>query len=137
MTLSLAEECLQRIKAKAKEMGAVMSIAVVDEAGALMAYARMRDNPGMLGERLPVVKAKTAVAYRRSTQDSLERFAAYPGNNYIITMSAMYPGEFCVTPGGVPILADGEVIGGVGVSGSTPENDHQCAKEALDGLKVK
>jgi uncharacterized protein GlcG (DUF336 family) len=112
-----------------------MAIAVVDDAGKLVAYARMMPRSGGFGDRLAVAKAKTAVAYRRTTKDSLERYAKYPANNYIVTMSAMCPGEFCVVPGGAPVVIEGKLIGGVGVSGSTPENDHQCVMEALEALQ--
>jgi uncharacterized protein GlcG (DUF336 family) len=131
MTLSLAEECIRRAKAKAVELGAEMAIAVVDDAGKLVAYARMMQRSGGFGDKLAVAKAKTAVAYRRATKDSLERYANYPGNNYIVGMSAMCPGEFCVVPGGAPLIIDGKLIGAMGVSGSTPDNDHLCVTEAL------
>lgn len=136
MTLSLAEECVRRIKSKAEELGVDMAIAVVDDAGKLVAYARMMPRSGGFGERLAVAKAKTAVAYRRSTKESLERYADYPSNNYIVTMSALCPGEFCVVPGGAPLVIEGKLIGGVGVSGSTPENDHECVMEALQGITI-
>lgn len=136
MNLSLAEECVRRIKAKATEMGAEMAIAVVDEAGKLVAYARMMQRSGGFGDGLAVAKAKTAVAYRRTTKESLERYVGYQGNYYIVTMSAMRPEEFCVVPGGAPLIIDGQLVGGVGVSGSTPDNDHQCVMEALQGIMV-
>jgi uncharacterized protein GlcG (DUF336 family) len=134
MTLDLAEECIRRVKLKAAAMGIELSIAVVNETGKLIAYVRMGDHPAGFGEKLAIAKAKTAAAYRRTTLDCLQRFGEYPANNYIITMSAMYPGEFCVTPGGVPILTDGRLVGAIGVSGSTPENDHQCAQEIVESL---
>jgi uncharacterized protein GlcG (DUF336 family) len=137
MTLTLAEECVRRIKAKATELGAEMAIAVVDDAGKLVLYARMMQRSGGFGDKLAVAKAKTAVAYRRTTKESLERYANYPGNNYIVTMSAMCPAEFCVVPGGAPLIIEGQLVGGVGVSGSTPANDHQCVTEALEGITLQ
>jgi len=134
MTLSLAEECIQRVKLKASEMGVSMSIAVVDDAGKLVAYARMSERRGGFGEKLAVAKAKTAVAYRRDTKATMENFARRLGNYYIIGMSGVYPEEFWAGPGGAPVVIDGEVIGGVGVSGSAPENDHKCVTEALEGI---
>lgn len=136
MTLTLAEECIRRIKAKATEMGVEMAIAVVDESGKLVSFARMMQRSGGFGDGLAIAKAKTAVAYRRTTKESLERYAGYQGNYYIVTMSAMRPEEFCVVPGGVPLIIDGQLLGGVGVSGSTPDNDHQCVTEALQGITL-
>lgn len=135
MTLEIAEECIRRVKAKAAEMSINLSIAVLDEAGKMVAFARMGHLRGGFGEKLAIAKARTAVGFRRTTQESLERYANMPANYYIIQTSALYPGEFCVVPGGAPVMVDGECIGGVGVSGSTSENDHKCVTEALAGIK--
>jgi glc operon protein GlcG len=137
MTLDLAEECVGRIKEKARAMKLEMSIAVVDETGRLVAYARMAEASGGFGEKIAIAKAKTAVAYRRDTKQTMERYANYPGNYFIVGMSGLYPDEFWAGPGGVPILIDGALVGGAGVSGSTPENDHTCVTEALAGVAAK
>ena len=137
MTLNSAEECIRRIKQKAMEMGVNMSIAVVDDAGKLVAYARMGEASGGFGEKISIAKAKTAVALRRDTKETMERYASYPGNYFIVGMSGLYPDEFWGGPGGAPVVIDGELLGGVGVSGSTPDNDHKCVKEALEGLRLK
>jgi uncharacterized protein GlcG (DUF336 family) len=136
MTLELAEECIGRVKAKATELSINLSIAVLDEAGRMVAFARMGTNSGGFGEKLAIAKARTAVGFRRTTQESLERYANLPANYYIVNMSSLYPGEFCVTPGGAPILVKGELLGGVGVSGSTAENDHKCVTEAIAGIGI-
>jgi uncharacterized protein GlcG (DUF336 family) len=135
MTLTLAEECIKRVKLKATEMSVDMSIAVVDNAGKLVAYARMGHAPGSFTEKLSMAKAKTAVAYGRDTKATMKNFAERPGNYYIIGMSGLYPDDFWAGPGGVPIIIDGELVGGVGVSGSTAENDHRCVVEALKGIE--
>jgi glc operon protein GlcG len=137
MTLSLAEECVRKVKEKATEMKATMFIAVVDEMGKLVAFARMGGPTGGFGEKIAIAKAKTAVAYTRDTKDTMERYANYPGNYFISGMSGLYPDEFWGGPGGVPIVIDGKLVGGVGVSGSTPENDHKCATEAIATLNEK
>ena len=129
MTLRLAEECIRRAKLKASALRITVSIAVVDDAGSLVAYARMRERPIAIGERKTIAKARTAVNYKKDTMTLMKEFtgADYPGNYFIIGMSAMYPDEFWGGPGGVPIIVHGEVIGAVGVAGSTGENDHECA----------
>lgn len=134
MTLDLAEECIRRVKSKAVEMRISLCIAVVDDGGTLIAYARMGDKRGGFGEKLAMAKARTAVGFKRTTQESLERYANLPANYYIISTSALYPDEFCVVPGGAPVINNGELLGGVGVSGSTSENDHKCVTEALQGV---
>lgn len=134
MTLGLAEECVGRVKRRAEQMQVSMSIAVVDEAGKLVAYARMGDRPGSFSEKLAIAKAKTAVAYRRTTKATMENFEKRAGNYYIVGMSGLYPEDFWAGPGGAPVVVEGEVVGGVGVSGSSPENDHRCVTEALQGM---
>ncbi len=135
LTLNFAEECIRRVKSKASDMGVKLSIAVVDEAGKLVAYVRMGEKRGGFGEKLAIAKAKTAVAYGRDTQATMEHFAQRTGNYYLVGMSGLYPDEFWAGPGGFPIVIDGDVIGGIGVSGSSPENDHKCVMEALVGIR--
>lgn len=137
MTLDLAEECIRRVKEKATEMKVKMFIAVVDEMGKLVAFARMGESSGGFGEKIAIAKAKTAVAYKRDSKETMERYANYPGNYFIVGMSGLYPDEFWAGPGGVPIIVDGKLVGGLGVSGSTPENDHKCATEALANMQRK
>lgn len=137
MTLDLAEECIGRVKEKATEMKVNMFIAVVDEIGKLVAFARMGESSGGFGEKIAIAKAKTAVAYKRDTKETMERYANYPGNYFIVGMSGLYPDEFWAGPGGVPVIVDGKLVGGLGVSGSTPENDHKCATEALANMQRK
>lgn len=98
MTLDLAEECVRRIKEKAREMKIEMFIAVVDEMGKLVAYARMGEAGGGFGEKIAIAKAKTAVAYKRDTKQTMERYANYPGNYLIAGMSGLYPDEFWAGP---------------------------------------
>jgi uncharacterized protein GlcG (DUF336 family) len=137
MTLDLAEECVRRVKDKAKELKLTMFIAVVDEMGKLVAFARMGEASGGFGEKIAIAKAKTAVAYKRDTKETMERYANYPGNYFIVGMSGLYPDEFWAGPGGVPVVVDGRLVGGLGVSGSTPENDHKCVTEALADMQKK
>lgn len=137
MTLELAEECVRRAKENAAEMKVSMFISVVDEMGKLVAFARMGETGIGFGEKISMAKAKTAVAYKRSTKETMDRYALYPGNYFITAMAGMYPDEFWAGPGGAPIIVDGQLVGGLGVSGSTPENDHKCATEAVSAIRAK
>ena len=127
MSLDFAEECIRKAKTRAKELGIQISIAVVNDAGELIAYARMKQRRGGFNERKTIAKARTALAYRKDTMQIMEEFANRPGNYFIIGMSAMYPDDFWAGPGGAPIVRNGTLMGAVGVSGSSPENDHDCA----------
>jgi len=137
MTLELAEECVRKAKEKATEMKVNMFIAVVDEMGKMVAFARMGETGIGFGEKISMAKAKTAVAYKRSTKETMDRYAGYPGNYFITAMAGLYPDEFWAGPGGVPVIVDGQLVGGLGVSGSTPENDHKCATEAIANIQKK
>jgi len=137
MTLEVAEECVRKAKEKATEMKVNMFIAVVDEMGKLIAFARMGESSIGFGEKISIAKAKTAVAYKRETKETMERYANYPGNYFIVGMSGLYPDEFWAGPGGVPVIVDGQLVGGLGVSGSTPENDHKCATEAIASIQKR
>ena len=137
MTLELAEDCIRKAKEKAAEMKITMFIAVVDEIGKLVAFARMGEASIGFGEKISIAKAKTAVAYKRDTKETMDRYANYPGNYFINGMAGLYPDEFWAGPGGVPIILDGQLLGGLGVSGSTPENDHKCVTEVLANLQRK
>ena len=135
MTLTFAEECIRKIKLKAAEARVDVSIAVVDDAGSLVAYVRTGEKRVGFGEKVAVAKAKTAVAFKKNTQSIRDQFASHPGNYNIIGLSAMYPGEFWVGPGGVPLIIGGELIGGVGVAGPSPEDLQTWVTKALEGLK--
>ena len=137
MNLELAEECIQKAKIKAQQLGIQVSIAVVNDAGELIAFARMKQRRGGFNERKTIAKAKTAVAYRKDTKQIMEEFATRSGNYFIVGMSAMYPDDFWAGPGGAPLLLDGALVGAIGVSGSSPENDHECAVEASQVTKTK
>jgi cob(I)alamin adenosyltransferase len=137
MTLELAEDCIRKTKEKAAEMKITMFIAVVDEIGKLVAFARMGESSIGFGEKISIAKAKTAVAYKRDTKETMDRYANYPGNYFINGMAGLFPDEFWAGPGGAPIILDGQLLGGLGVSGSTPENDHKCVTEAIANLQRK
>ena len=137
MTLELAQECISRIKQKATEKKMCLAIAVVDEGGDLVAYARMGDRRIGLGEKVAIAKGRTAAAFRKDTVAVLEGFSNKPGNYNIVGLSAMYPDDFWVGPGGVPLISGGEVIGAVGVAGPAPEDLHRLVVQALEGIELR
>jgi glc operon protein GlcG len=96
---------------------------VVDNHGYLVYFERM-DNTQTASMDIAVGKAKAAATYRRPTR----AFADVINKGGPAT--ATLPGVFA-SPGGLPIMADGKVIGGVGVSGVTGDQDEQCAKAGL------
>ena len=102
-----------------------VAVAVVDNHGFLVYFERM-DNTQTASMDIAVGKARAAATYRRPTR----AFADVINKGGPAT--ATLPGIFA-SPGGLPIMVDGKVTGGVGVSGVTGDQDEQCAKAGLGG----
>jgi uncharacterized protein GlcG (DUF336 family) len=100
-----------------------VAVAVVDNHGFLVYFERM-DNTQTASMDIAVGKARAAATYRRPTRAFMDVI------NKGGPATATLPGVFA-SPGGLPIMSDGKVIGGVGVSGVTGAQDEQCAKAGL------
>ena len=126
LTCEGAMKLLQAAIAKAGDMGVPQCISIVDAGGHLLAFARM-DGAFSQSIDTSLTKAKTAASYGKPTGD----IAA----GVDLKLAIATRGKRINLPGGLPIIVDGHVIGGVGVgSGSTGEQDRQVAKAALGAL---
>jgi len=132
VTLSLAARMTDAALARADELGALVSAAVVDAGGHLVHFQRM-DRAEIAGPTLAVDKAFTAVAHRIATAE-LTALAA-PGGD-LAGLHANGGGRYVVFGGGLPCWSDGRVVGGVGVSGGTAEQDVACARAAAAVFEV-
>jgi uncharacterized protein GlcG (DUF336 family) len=132
ITLDKAEALIGACKEKAAEIGVPMTIAVVDRGGNLVALARM-DNCLLAALDVAVGKAFTAVAMRMKTGDLAG--AVQPGAPLYGLAVAHQPRNLVTISGGVPVAADGEVAGGLGVSGGSPDQDGIVADAALGVMK--
>lgn len=103
-----------------------VAVAVVDNNGGLIYFERM-DNTQTASLDIAIMKARNGATYRRPTRVWVDTIAK--GGPAVMTL----PGVVA-SPGGLPIMADGKVIGGVGVSGVTGDQDEQCAKAGLAGM---
>lgn len=128
LTLEVAQRLVVAAIDEAGRRGARVSAAVVDRGGHLVAFARM-DGAEIAGPVLAVDKAFTAVAQSTSTEELAE--LAAPGGP-LFGLQANGGGRYVVFGGGVPIEAGGEIVGGVGVSGSTVGDDVACAGRAVE-----
>ena len=128
VTLELADALCLAAMAEATRRGAFVSVAVVDQGGNLVRFSRM-DGAEIAGPRLAVDKAFTAVAHRIATAE-LASLAAPGGELY--GLQANGSGRYVIFGGGVPLRSGGRVLGGVGVSGGTLDDDVSCARVALD-----
>ena len=116
---------------KSNELGTKMNIAVVDRGGNLVAFAR-EDGAWVGSVDVSVKKAKTATFFDMETQE-IGKLSQPGGSLYNIEHSN---GGLITFPGGVPLTApDGTILGGVGVSGSSVEEDQVVARAALEGFK--
>jgi len=123
LTLDAAEKIVAAAKKKAAEINTKMDIAVVDAGGNLKAFARM-DGAWLGSIDIAQRKARTARWFDMET-GAIGKLSQPGGPLYGIEHSN---GGLITFPGGVPLKnAQGEVVGAVGVSGSTVENDHTVA----------
>ena len=102
-------------------------IAIVDTHGFLTYYERM-DDTQTASATVAIEKARTAAMFRRPTKMFEEGIAG--GRMALLGMPGALPIE-----GGLPIVVNGKVIGGIGVSGLTSVQDAQVAQAGLDTLK--
>lgn len=128
LTLKKAVECIEKGTAKARELGFNVTIAAVDDAGHLVACHRM-DGALWVTPEIARAKANAAVAFRASTQELEERFT--PRQLFASSVAGLDAYQFVFGKGGVPIVEDGKIVGGIGVSGAVPaEHDHAIANVA-------
>lgn len=128
--LATAHRMIAAAHAEAEARSLLVSAAVVDAGGHLIAFGRM-DGAEIAGPVLAVDKAYTAVANRIATSE-LAALAA-PGGE-LFGLHANGGGRFVIFGGGVPIAVGGVIVGGVGVSGASATEDDACARAAFTVL---
>jgi uncharacterized protein GlcG (DUF336 family) len=112
--------------AEARKNNWTVAVAIVDTAGDLVFFERM-DNTQSGSMVVAQDKARTAARFKRPTKVFEEALAG--GRHAILGLTGVIPVE-----GGIPIVIDGKIVGGVGVSGATSAQDSQCAQVGLDSL---
>jgi uncharacterized protein GlcG (DUF336 family) len=123
ITQAQADAILNRAREAARETGTAMNIAVVDAGGNLKAFTRM-DGAWLGSIDISIKKARTARYFDMET-GSIGELSQPGGPLFNIEVSN---GGLISFPGGIPLQsADGAIIGAIGVSGSTVENDHTVA----------
>ena len=124
VTLSAAHTVVEAARAKAEEIGVPMNIAVVDDGGNLVAFARM-DGAWLGSIEIAQDKAYTARAFDISTRELAEK--SQPGQP-LFGIAQTHRGRVIIFAGGIPLRAHGQVVGAIGVSGGTPDQDHEVAE---------
>lgn len=131
MTLALAEQFIAAGKQTAQEKGWQMSFVVVDSAGNPVASARM-DGARWMTAGIAQSKAFTAATFKRSTKDVADLAQARP--QLIDSVIDIVGRPLLLAGGGLPLIVTGELLGGVGASGGTEDEDIECAQAALAAI---
>ena len=126
ITSYAAQKMIEAAKAKAEEMGKPMVIAVVDDAGALKAYERM-DGAPLLSVDIAQDKAYTAISFGMATHEWHE----FIKNDPPLLHGIVKTDRLVVFGGGYPVFINGELVGGIGVSGGHYSDDMEVAQAGL------
>ena len=124
VTLNAALAVIEAARKKAEKLGVMMNIAVVDDGGNLVAFARM-DGAWLGSIEIAQDKAWTARAFDISTK---ELASMSQPKQPLFGIAETHRGRVIIFAGGIPLKAGGRVVGAVGASGGTPDQDHEVAE---------
>ena len=124
MTLNDARRIIAAAEKRAGEVGQPMNIAVADAGGNLVAHVRM-DNAWIGSIDISIKKAYTSRAFDIATKDLAEH--SQSGGQFF-GIHASNDGRIMIFAGGIPLKRDGKVVGAIGVSGGSGEQDHTVAE---------
>ncbi|HHY72353.1 MAG TPA: heme-binding protein [Bacillus bacterium] len=122
----LAKQMIEAAENKAKEMGIAVNITIVDDGGNLVCFSRM-DNAPLLSVGISQNKAYTAIAFGKPTGDWYPMIKDEPA----LLTGIVHTPNLVIFGGGFPIKVDGKMIGGIGVSGGSAEEDEKCCEAAI------
>ena len=128
INLEMARKVIAAAVVDSRRQNLPMAIAVVDTAGQLVAFERM-DNTQTASIAVSQDKAVSAAMYRRPTKVFQDVLAAGGVGLRVLTLRGANAVE-----GGLPLIVDGKIIGAVGVSGGTSDQDGVVAKAGVDAL---
>lgn len=118
--------------ATAQAQGLRVNVAVVDRSGVLAAFLRMPGAP-LHSVEIAIDKAYTAASFGLATGRWSEALAQH---SEAVREGITKRPRFVAFGGGLPIVADGELIGGIGVSGGTEHQDEDCARAGLKSIGI-
>lgn len=132
INLENAKKIIEGAEQKASEIGVQMVISVIDEGGNLVAVHRM-DDAWLASIDIAQNKAWTAVALKMPTSNLEE--ATVPKAE-LFGLNTTNQGRIVVFGGGIPLEADGKVVGAIGVSGSSVPDDVKVAEAGVEAFKA-
>jgi uncharacterized protein GlcG (DUF336 family) len=127
LTLEAAKRVAAAAEAEASRNGWAVSIAVLDDSGQLLLFQRM-DGAKLVATDIAIRKARTAAYFQGPTKDLEDEVAG--GRTALLPIDGFMPLQ-----GGVPLMFEGQIVGAVGVSGVTGEQDAQCALAGAAALE--
>lgn len=131
IALDQAKRIAAAAAAEARKNGWFMAVAVVDPGGTLIYYEKA-DNTQLGSAVVAVDKAKSAALYKRPTKAFQDALAKGGEGLRVLALAGATPVD-----GGQPLIVDGKLVGGLGVSGDTSEHDNQCAMQGVAALTAK
>ena len=126
VNVSTAKKIAAGAVAECQKNGWNVAVAIVDPHGTLVYYEKMEDTQFASAD-IAIGKARAAATYRRPTRAFADAI------NKGSPATATLPGVFA-SPGGVPLMVEGKVIGAVGASGATGDQDEQCSLAGAKGM---
>ena len=129
ISLENAKKAAAPMLAEARKNNWTMAVAIVDTAGNLVYFEKM-DGTQIGSVNVSIDKARSAALFKRPTKVFQDTLAAGGDGLRILRIEGVVPVE-----GGIPLVMDGKIVGAVGVSGGTSQQDAQCAKLGADALK--
>ncbi len=132
LTSEAAARMVEAAVARARELGVAVNVAVVDRGGHLLAFRRM-DGAPTLSVQVAQRKATSAVAFPLPTH---RWYGLLEGNPALLQGLPLITG-LAIFGGGYPVVVDGELAGGIGVSGASEEQDMEIATAALSAVGVE
>jgi uncharacterized protein GlcG (DUF336 family) len=130
ITLKDAKRVIEAAEKKAAEIGQPMNIAVADAGGNLVAHVRM-DGAWLGSIDISIKKAYTSRAFDIATKDLASH--SQSGGQFF-GIHASNEGRIMIFAGGIPLKVDGKVIGAIGVSGGSGDQDHAVAEAGAAAL---
>jgi glc operon protein GlcG len=128
ISLETAQKLVAAVEAEAVKHGWKLNIAVVDTHGELVAFARM-DGAMLISINVSQGKARTAARTRRETRIYYNLYET--GHPYVATLDP----TLIASPGGYPLIEGGKIIGAIGCSGGTGDQDAATCKVGADMIK--
>lgn len=129
ISIEQAKKAMAAAEAEARKNNWPVAIVIVDSGGNMVMMQKL-DNTQHASVGIAEGKAKTAVNFRRPTKALEDVIAGGGGGLRLLAVDGITPLE-----GGIPIVIDGRIIGGVGVSGVTSQQDAQVAQAGINALK--